>query len=123
VNCAVRWNTVRWAACPAITGIAWMPEAPVPMTATRLPVKSTGSRGQFPVCRLSPPKLSAPGNAGWFAVDRQPTAVTTYLAVAWCPCAVRSVQRPAASSYSTAVTSAPKVKSLRRSSRSATSSR
>ena len=100
-----------------------MPEAPVPMTPTRWPVKSTGSFGHCPVCRVRPVKLSAPLNSGTFAVDRQPTAVTMYLAVTSCPCAVRSVHRPDASSNSIAVTSAPNVKSLRRSSRSVTSSR
>jgi hypothetical protein len=77
VNCAVRWNTVRCAACLAITGIDWMPDAPVPMMPTRLPVKSTGSCGQAAVCRVTPRKLSAPLNSGRFAADRQPTAVTT----------------------------------------------
>ena len=33
----VRWKTVRCAACSAISGIAWIPDDPVPMTATRLP--------------------------------------------------------------------------------------
>ena len=36
---AVRWLHV-------ITGIAWMPVDPVPITPTRLPAKSTGSCGQ-----------------------------------------------------------------------------
>ena len=81
VNWAVRWNTVRCPACSAITGMAWMPDAPVPITPTRWPVKSTGSCGQLPVCSDRPAKLSAPGNTGLLAVDRQPTAVTRYLAV------------------------------------------
>ena len=42
----VRWNTTSSAACLAITGIDWMPDDPVPMTPTRLPVKSTPSCGQ-----------------------------------------------------------------------------
>ena len=41
----VRWNTVSAPACSAISGIDWMPDEPVPMTATRLPVKSTPSCG------------------------------------------------------------------------------
>ena len=60
VNCAVRWKTVRCSACSAITGMAWMPDAPVPTIPTRLPVKSTGSWGQCPVCNWRPWKLSAP---------------------------------------------------------------
>ena len=45
----VRWNTVTDFACFAISGIAWMPEEPVPITPTRLPVKSTSRWGQRPV--------------------------------------------------------------------------
>ena len=45
----MRWNTVRWAACAAMIGIDWIADEPVPMTATRWPVKSTASCGQRPV--------------------------------------------------------------------------
>jgi hypothetical protein len=41
----VRWNTVSSDACDAMIGIDWMPDEPVPITATRLPVKSTPSCG------------------------------------------------------------------------------
>jgi len=37
----VRWNTVVCAAWAAMIGIDWIAEEPVPMTATRWPVKST----------------------------------------------------------------------------------
>ena len=40
VNAAERWNTYSSSACSAITGIDCTPDEPVPMTATRLPVKS-----------------------------------------------------------------------------------
>ena len=46
---AVRWNTVSSVACCAMTGIDWIADEPVPITATRLPLKSTGSCGQVPV--------------------------------------------------------------------------
>ena len=36
----------------------------MPMTPTRLPVKSTGSCGQCAVCSISPAKLSSPANGG-----------------------------------------------------------
>ena len=49
VKVAVRWNTVRCAACAAMSGMAWMPDEPVPMTATRFPVKSISSCGHLPV--------------------------------------------------------------------------
>ena len=41
----LRWNTVRWPAVSAITGISCTAVAPVPMTPTRLPESSSGSRG------------------------------------------------------------------------------
>ena len=72
----VRWNTVSSAACSAISGIDWMPDEPVPMTATRLPVKSTPSCGQRLVKYTSPAKRSAPSMSGSFGIDRQPVAMT-----------------------------------------------
>ncbi|MFN8022760.1 MAG: hypothetical protein U0Q03_14625 [Acidimicrobiales bacterium] len=42
----VRWNTVTCDACWAISGVDWIDDEPVPMIATRLPVKSTPSCGQ-----------------------------------------------------------------------------
>ena len=62
VYCGVRWNTVRWPACLAITGIDCTPLEPVPMTPTRLPVKSTPSWGHAPVWYQSPSNESQPGD-------------------------------------------------------------
>ncbi|HEY1411922.1 MAG TPA: hypothetical protein VGF36_07260 [Rhodopila sp.] len=45
----VRWKTVTCSAWAAITGIDWIADDPVPMTPTRLPVKSTPACGQWPV--------------------------------------------------------------------------
>ena len=45
----VRWNTLRWPTVLAISVIACTAVAPVPITATRLPTKLTGSCGQRPV--------------------------------------------------------------------------
>ena len=42
-------KTVNVFACSAITGMDWMADDPVPITATRLPVKSTPSFGHNPV--------------------------------------------------------------------------
>src|SRR6185437_3046327 len=92
----VRWNTVTCFACPAMTGIDWMAEDPVPMTATVLPVKSTPSCGQWPVWYVWPLKLSAPGKSGRRAVDRQPVAMTQYRADTASPRSVRTAQRCAA---------------------------
>jgi len=72
----VRWNTVSWSAWLAMIGIDWIPDDPVPMTATRLPVKSTPSCGQVLVKYTSPPKRSTPAMSGTFGIDRQPVAIT-----------------------------------------------
>ena len=45
----VRWNTVSCVAWLAMIGIDWIADDPVPMTATRLPVKSTPSCGHVDV--------------------------------------------------------------------------
>ena len=72
----VRWNTTSSAACWAMIGIDWMPDEPVPMTPTRLPVKSTPSWGQRLVKYTSPWKRSAPSMSTSFGTDRQPVAIT-----------------------------------------------
>ncbi len=72
----VRWNTVSCEAWPAMIGIDWIPDDPVPITATRLPVKSTPSCGQLLVKYTSPPNRSAPSMSGVFGSDRQPVAIT-----------------------------------------------
>jgi hypothetical protein len=45
----VRWNTVSSDAWLAMTGMDWIALEPVPITATRRPVKSTPSCGQLDV--------------------------------------------------------------------------
>ena len=42
-----RWNTVSSPTLSAISPITCTPVAPVPITATRLPARSTGSSGQL----------------------------------------------------------------------------
>ena len=117
----VRWNTTSSRACFAMTGIVWMPEEPVPMTATRCPVKFTGSScGQVPVWNQRPLKVSRPGIWGTRAADRQPTALMTNRAVTASPCCVRTVQSRLASSYTALATRVLKWMSRRRSKRSAT---
>nr|WP_304504652.1 hypothetical protein [Blastococcus sp. TML/M2B] len=111
----VRWKTVSSAACWAISGIDWMPEEPVPMTATRLPVKSTPSCGQRLVRCTSPRKRSAPSMSGCLGTDRQPVAMTWKRLVTVSPPEVRTRQRPAASSQAASSTRVPKVMSRRRS--------
>ena len=53
-----------------------MADEPVPITATRCPVKSTPSCGQRPVCQLGPWNESLPGKAGSFGTDSTPVAMT-----------------------------------------------
>ena len=59
-----RCSTVREAAVSAMTGMICTPLDPVPTTATRLPVKSTGASGHNPVWYDSPSKASRPGTSG-----------------------------------------------------------
>ena len=59
----VRWKTVSWATCGAISGTNWKALAPVPITATRLPVRSTSWR-QRAEWKAGPAKLSQPGMSG-----------------------------------------------------------
>ena len=71
----VRWNTVRW---PTVLATSWMvctPVAPVPITATRLPAKLTGSCGQRAVWKDSPLNVSTPSMRGMVGAERRPIAV------------------------------------------------
>ncbi len=72
----VRWKTVSCSACSAMSGIDWTADDPVPITATRLPVKSTPSCGQVLVKYTSPAKRSVPSMSGTFGIERQPVAMT-----------------------------------------------
>ena len=72
---AVRWKTVRASARAAISGMSCTAVAPVPITATFLPVKSNPSC-QSAVCRIVPAKFLMPGNSGTCGWDRNPVAVT-----------------------------------------------
>ena len=63
-----------------MTGMAWMPEEPVPKTPTRWPVKSTTSCGQSPVWYHLPLKHSIPLSSGTRAADKAPVAMITNLA-------------------------------------------
>ena len=123
----VRWKTVRWAACSAISGIDWIPDEPVPITPTRWPVKSTPSCGQRPVWYVGPANVPSPGTSGSLAADRQPTASTTNRAetvssrsVDVMPRSVVTDQRSVDSSNTALVTLVSNSMSWRRSKRSAT---
>ena len=72
----VRWKTVSCSARSAMIGIDCTADDPVPITATRLPVKSTPSWGQVLVKYTSPANRSVPSMSGTFGIDRQPVAIT-----------------------------------------------
>src|SRR4051794_9694065 len=82
----------------------WMPDEPVPTTATRLPARSTEWSGQLLVQYSSPSKVSIPSNSGFFGRDRPPTAEITNRAVEVDPSSVPTVQRAVASSHLSDVT-------------------
>ena len=71
---ADRWYTVSDATSSAITGITCTPLDPVPITATRLPAKSTGVAGHKPVWYDSPRKSSRPGTSGKYGTESTPVA-------------------------------------------------
>ena len=79
-------------------GIACTADEPVPTTATRRPLKSTGSCGQSAVCNTGPSKLFKPAKAGRFGDDNGPLAMTRKRACQLRPSAARTVQRLAVSS-------------------------
>src|SRR5678809_333351 len=89
----VRWNTVRWPTVLAISVMACTAVAPVPITATRLLAKLTGSCGQRPVWWASPRKLSTPGIVGMVGADSGPIAVIQQ-ARPHPPAVVRALDRP-----------------------------
>ena len=63
IHGGVRWNTVRCAARSATTGTNWMADAPVPITATRWPVRSRESSHRAEWNEV-PPNLPAPPMSG-----------------------------------------------------------
>ncbi len=74
----VRWKTVSVRGLLGdAAGSTWMPDEPVPITATRWPVKSTPSCGQRLVWYTGPANVSRPGTSGALGTDRQPVAITT----------------------------------------------
>ena len=66
---------MRWPTWLAMVWMVWMPVAPVPITATRLPAKSTGSFGHRAVWNDAPLKSSRPSMRGRVGVESGPIAV------------------------------------------------
>ena len=117
---AVRWYTVSEATSSAITGMICTPLDPVPMTATRLPAKSTGVAGQRPVWCCSPRNSSRPGTSGKYGTESTPVAAMRNRARSSVPSLTTTVHVPDDSSYTADVTLASKRMWRRRSNRSTT---
>ena len=85
----MRWRIVRWATSSAISGMNWAALAPVPMTTTRLPRRSTSwsHRAEW---KTGPAKVAAPGRSGMLGRLSWPTPLTT-------ASASMAVSRPSAS--------------------------
>ncbi|GAA3131883.1 hypothetical protein GCM10020001_062640 [Nonomuraea salmonea] len=102
----MRWKTVRWRAAPASLGMNWTAEAPVPMTATRLPVRSI-EWSHWAEWKAGPVKDARPGMSGNFGMWRAPMAETTACGRSVSPSSVVTVQVRVASSYARVVTRRP----------------
>ena len=66
----------------AMAGTIWLALAPVPITPTRLPVRST-LWSQLAECIHGPAKVSRPSMSGSLATRRMPSAAITASAVIW----------------------------------------
>ena len=75
----VRWKTVVWAAASATWGMNCIALQPVPITPTRLPVRSR-SWFHLAECHEGPANDSRPGIVGSWGRFSWPTAETTALA-------------------------------------------
>lgn len=101
----MRWKSVNSCTCGWIFGTNWIADAPVPMTATRSPVRSWSWR-QRAEWKVVPSKVSSPGSVGYFGSQSGPVPETRACAVRL-PRAVSTCQRCVASSHRASMTSAP----------------
>ena len=118
---AVRWKTVRCAACSATAGMNWAALAPVPMMATRLPVRSTSWSHSAEWKRLAGEAVAARRCSGQSGRLSWPTALTDRLPAGLVVAARRrcaGVQAWASSSQVGPATSVPKRTCSRRPKRS-----
>jgi hypothetical protein len=77
---AVRWKTWSLPTLGWISGTNWIAEAPVPITATRSPVRSC-SQSHWAEWNAVPSKLSSPGTSGNDGSDSGPWAAIRTSAV------------------------------------------
>ena len=76
IHGGVRWNTSSCPARLAISGMNWIADAPVPITATRLPARS-GDLSHCAEWNDAPPNRPAPGMSGYDGRCSAPAADTT----------------------------------------------
>ena len=119
---AERWKTVIEPTSSTIPGTNWIALAPVPTTATRLPVRSTSWRHSAE-WKAGPANVSAPGIAGTTGLESWPTAEITTSASYAVPSVSSTRQRPVSSSNRHEATSTPVRTRSSRPSRSAASRR
>ncbi len=87
----VRWKTVSCSTSGAISGISCTAEAPVPITATRLPASSAFA-SQRAVWIVSPANESTPGISGFFGTVSTPLASTMSRTTSSSPASVSTRQ-------------------------------
>jgi hypothetical protein len=102
----VRWNSARRSTWGWISGTNWMAEAPVPITATRSPLRSW-SWSQRAEWNTVPAKSPSPGRSGTDGSLSGPMPATSTRATI-SPCEVAMRQRWASSSHRAPWTSWPK---------------
>ena len=88
---------MRWPTLPAMVWMVCTPVAPVPITATRFPVKSTGSCGHRAVWKDWPLNESTPSIRGKVGAESGPMAVIRKRARKWLPSSNVMVQLRASS--------------------------
>ena len=76
IQWALRWYTTRLSTIGEMAGTTWLALAPVPITPTRLPVRST-LLSHRAVCRAGPANVSRPAMSGSLGTRRMPMAATT----------------------------------------------
>ncbi len=116
----VRWKTTSSSTTDAISGMTCTALAPVPITATRLPRRSTPG-SQRAVWNAGPAKVSRPGMSGSDGRLSWPTLLITASTTTSSPVRRRRVQRRSASDQVAASTSVPNRMWRRRSNASAQS--
>jgi hypothetical protein len=105
---ADRWKRSRWPTVPTISGTNWTAEAPVPITATRRPVRSW-SWFQRAEWKVVPSKESRPGIGGIEGRLSCPNPEITTAARSSSPVVVVRTHSVASWSHTAAAISVPKL--------------